>query len=321
MQMNAYGAPDALAEVELADPSPGPGEVAIEVKAAACNFFDILLCAGKYQVRPEPPFSPGGEIAGVVAAVGEGVDRFAPGDRVYAALPWGGYATRVATLERRVFPIPDAMSFEVAAAFGIVYQTAWFGLVERASLRAGETLLVHAAAGGVGLAAVQLGRALGARVIGTAGGAEKKAVVAEQGADVAIDYRREDWVARVREETAGRGVDVVLDPVGGDVFDQSTKLLAFDARLVVIGFASGRIPEIAMNRVLLKNVAVTGLHWGLYFEHDASRVHRAMERLYELWSSGKIAPLVSETRPLAAAGEVLAALAGRQTVGKIVLLP
>jgi NADPH2:quinone reductase len=321
MQMEAYGSPDQLRPVELPDPEVKAGEVGIEVKAAACNFFDVLLCAGKYQQRPEPPFSPGGEVAGVVTAVGEGVTRVRAGDRVYAALPYGGFATKLATIERRVFPIPDAMSFEDAAAFGIVYQTAWFGLVERAALREGETLLVHAAAGGVGLAAVQVGRALGARVIGVAGGADKKEVVAANGADVAIDHRAEDWVARVREATDGRGVDVVFDPVGGDTFDLSTKVLAFDARLVVIGFASGRIPEIAMNRVLLKNVAVTGLHWGLYFEHDAPRVQRAMEKLYELWSAKKLVPLVSETRPFEEAASALEAIAARKTVGKIVLVP
>jgi NADPH2:quinone reductase len=321
MRMDAYGAPDLMRLVEVEDPVPGEGEVLIDVRAAACNFFDVLLCAGKYQTRPEPPFSPGGEVAGVVLAVGKAVTRVKPGDRVYAALPYGGFATRVATLERRVFQIPDAMSFEVAAAFGIVYQTAWFGLVERAALRESETLLVHAAAGGVGLAAVQVGRALGARVIGVAGGADKKAVVAANGADVAIDHRAEDWVARVREVTGGRGVDVVFDPVGGDTFDLSTKVLAFDARLVVIGFASGRIPELAMNRVLLKNVAVTGLHWGLYFENDAPKVQRAMDRLFGLWSSGELTPLLSETRPLDQAAAALEAIATRKSVGKIVLLP
>jgi NADPH2:quinone reductase len=321
MQVKSFGGPEVLELVSVADVSPGAGEIAVEVKASACNFFDVLICKGRYQQRPPLPFAPGAEVAGVVVAIGEGVTRAKVGDRVLALLPWGGYASRISVVEKRVFRIPDAMGFDEAAAFGIVCQTSYFGLVERAALRSGETLLVHAAAGGVGLAAVQIGRALGANVIGTAGGADKCAIAREHGAAHTIDYRAEDLVARVKDLTGGRGADVIYDPVGGDVFDQSMKCIAFEGRLVVVGFASGRIPELAMNRVLLKNVAVTGLHWGLYVDLDPARVDRVMDALFTLWSRGQIRPLVSATFPLEDAKQALDALASRGTVGKVVLHP
>ncbi|MEM8609912.1 MAG: NADPH:quinone oxidoreductase family protein [Myxococcota bacterium] len=312
---------DAL-EVEESDrPEVGAGEVGIEARAIGCNFFDTLITQGKYQIKPELPFSPGAEVSGVVYAVGEGVTEVAPGHRVNALLPYGAFASDVVAPADRVFPIPDAVSFEDAAATGLVYQTSHLALVHRANLQAGETLLVHAAAGGVGLAAVQIGAALGARVIGTAGTPEKLSLIREHGADVALNYRDEDWVALVKEHTGGRGADVVYDPVGGDTFDLSTKCIAFEGRILIVGFASGRIPTAAMNRVMVKNFSLVGIHWGLYFDKNPAVLHASQRALSELQAEAKIKPVVSRTFPLREAAAALAALADRRTTGKIVLIP
>jgi NADPH2:quinone reductase len=286
-----------------------------------CNFFDILMCQGRYQVKPPLPFSPGAEVAGTVRAVGEGVEGLEPGMRVFALLGWGGFATVALAPAAAVSRIPDAMSFEHAAAFSIVYQTAYFGLVYRGELRRGETLLVHAAAGGVGLAAVQVGRALGARVLATAGSAAKCAVAREHGAAEAYDYGSPEWVDRVRSATDGRGADIIYDPVGGDVFDLSTKCIAFGGRLVVIGFASGRIPSIQANRILLKNIAVIGLHWGAYQGHDPERIQDAQRALFALYERGQLVPVLSSRRPLREAAAALDEIASRRSVGKVVLVP
>ena len=321
MIVRALGGPPALEVEELENLSVGPGEVGIDVKVIGCNFFDILITQGKYQVRPELPFAPGAEVAGVVTEVGKDVNQFSRGDRVSALLTYGGYASTLAAPADRVFPIPSAMSFEDAAAVGLVYQTSYVALVHRANLRADETLLVHAAAGGVGLAAVQIGAALGARVIGTAGTKEKLALVAENGADFVVNYREGDWVSRVNELTDGRGADVIYDPVGGDTFDASTKCIAFEGRILIVGFASGRIPTAAMNRVLLKNFSLVGIHWGLYFDEDPEVLHESQVALSRLYAEGKIKPVVSETFPLKDAKSALAALGSRKTTGKIVLVP
>ena len=321
MVATQWGEPRDLRMMELPDPQPGPRQVAIDVRASACNFFDILMVQGKYQVRPPLPFAPGGEVAGVVRAVGPGVQQVAPGDRVFAMLGWGGYATVALAAADSVFRMPASMSFEHGAAFGIVYQTSYFGLVYRAQLQPGETLLVHAAAGGVGLAAVQIGRALGARVLATAGSSAKLEIARAHGADEAYDYSTPDWVERVKAATGGRGADVVYDPVGGDIFDLSTKCIAFGGRLLVIGFASGRIPSIEVNRILLKNIAVVGLHWGAYRQHDPRRIPQAMDALFDLYSQGKLQPVVSSTWPLAEAAAALDEIASRRSVGKVLLLP
>ncbi|MBW1754819.1 MAG: NADPH:quinone oxidoreductase family protein [Deltaproteobacteria bacterium] len=315
------GGPGSLEREELDAVSADPGQVVMDVSAAGCNFFDILITQGKYQVRPELPFSPGAEVAGTVRGVGEGVERFSVGDRVNGFLEYGGFASTVAVPQERVFPMPPQMTFEEAAALGIVYQTSYVGLVRRANLREGETLLVHAAAGGVGLAAVQIGVALGARVIGTAGTPDKLDLVKQHGADAVINYREDDWVARVKELTDGRGADVIYDPVGGDTFDLSTKCIAFEGRILVIGFASGRIPSAQMSRVLVKNFSLVGLHWGLYFEKNLRVLQDTQEALSRLYAAGKIAPLVSATYPLTEAAAALEALAARRTTGKVVLIP
>ena len=321
MVVRELGGPGSLEREELDPVSADPGQVVMDVSAAGCNFFDILITQGKYQVRPELPFSPGAEVAGTVRGVGEGVERFSVGDRVSGFLEYGGFASIVAAPQERVFPMPPQMTFEEAAALGIVYQTSYVGLVRRANLREGETLLVHAAAGGVGLAAVQIGVALGARVIGTAGTPDKLDLVKQHGADAVINYREDDWVARVKELTDGRGADVIYDPVGGDTFDLSTKCIAFEGRILVIGFASGRIPSAQMSRVLVKNFSLVGLHWGLYFEKNLRVLQDTQEALSRLYAAGKIAPLVSATYPLTEAAAALEALAARRTTGKVVLIP
>jgi NADPH2:quinone reductase len=279
------------------------------------------MIQGKYQVRPPHPFTPGHEIAGIVRATGAGVTAVRAGQRVIANLEWGGYAEQAVAAADRVHPIPDAMPFDQAAAFFVVYQTGYSALVRRAAIQAGEWLLVHGAAGGVGLAAVQLGKALGARVIATAGTPEKLEIARQSGADVLIDYRTEDWVERVKSVTGGEGADVIYDPVGGDVFDGSTKCLAFEGRLLTIGFAGGRIPTVAVNRLLLKNISVVGVHWGYYRRRGSPLVQEWMDALLKLYGEGRIRPVVYRTYPLREAALALEALASRESYGKVVLLP
>ncbi|HEY0934670.1 MAG TPA: NADPH:quinone oxidoreductase family protein, partial [Trebonia sp.] len=252
-QVGRHGQPEDV--LELADvprPVPGPGQLLVRVLAAAANFPDVLLCTGAYQVRPPLPFTPGVELCGEVLEAAADVTGFAPGDRVIggAALPSGAFAEYTVMDAAYTFPAPAALDDAEAAPFAVTYQTGWFGLHRRAGLAAGETLLVHAAAGGVGTGAIQLGKAAGARVIGVAGGPEKTALARETGADVVIDRYAEDFVAVVKEVTGGRGADVVYDPVGGDAFARSTKCVAFEGRIVVVGFASGTIPSAALNHAL-----------------------------------------------------------------------
>ena len=313
--------PAELSVRELPDPVVGPGQLGVDIKAAGCNFFDILIVQGRYQVKPPFPFIPGGEIAGVVTEVGPGVAGFAKGDRVLASAPMGGYADRIAIPAAFAHKMPDAMPFEEGASFPIVYPTSYAGLVFRAALQPGETLLVHAAAGGVGLAAVQIGKALGARVIATAGGADKVRVALEAGADFGIDYNSEDFVERVKEITGGKGADVIYDSVGGDVFDKSLKCIAWNGRLLVIGFAGGTIPSVAANRILLKNVAVTGLHWGAYAKYEPARIPETFAALFQLYEEKKIRPVIYKSYPLEQAADALAALGSRKTHGKVVLAP
>lgn len=321
MVATRWGEPSDLEYLDVPDPEPGPGEVLIETRAVGCNFPDILMIQGKYQVKPPHPFSPGHEIAGVVRAVGSGVTRVRPGQRVIANLEWGGYAERAVAAAERVHPIPDGMPFDQAAAFFVVYQTGYSALVRRAALQPGEWLLVHGAAGGVGLAAVQLGKALGARVIATAGTPDKLEVARQSGADILIDYRTEDWVERVKSVTRGEGADVIYDPVGGDVFDGSTKCLAFEGRLLTIGFAGGRIPTVAVNRLLLKNISVVGVHWGYYQRRGSPLVQEWTDALLKLYGEGWIRPVIYRAYPLREAAAALRALASRESYGKVVLVP
>jgi len=322
-QVHELGDPaDALVWGEIPDPEPGPGQVLVRVHAVACNFPDILLCQGRYQDKPEPPFTPGMEIAGEVVAAGEGaVARV--GDRVLGMPPMGrgGYAELAVLDVDATLPWPDGMSAGQAAGMFVTYQTGICALEHRAKLQAGETLLVHAAAGGVGSAAVQLGKALGARVIGTAGGADKGAVARAMGADEVVDYATEDLVTRVKEITDGRGADVVYDPIGGDVFDASRRLVAFEGRILVIGFVAGRFAEAPTNHVLIKNYAVVGVHWAFYRRVAPEWIPRWQGRLNDLWAERKIAPLVGAELPLREAPEALRRLGSRGTTGKVVLVP
>ncbi len=308
---------------EVPGPVPGPGEVAIRVEAGNINFADILLCQGIYQDRPGVPFTPGLETSGIVEAVGPGVD-VALGTRVagMAALPHGGYAERALLRAATVIEFPiDIPATDVTVLFS-TYQTAHVGLHHRGHIRAGEWLLVHAAAGGVGSAAVQVGLAAGARVIATAGGADKVAHCLALGAHHAIDYRAEDLYARVMDITNGAGVDVAYDPVGGAVGDVTRRLMAWEGRLVVIGFASGSIPSYPANHVLVKNYSIVGLHWGAYVEHGGRAVIDAAHAdLMALYRRGAVKPDVSEIVSLDDIPRALAALEARQVSGRLVLVP
>ncbi|MGY1524456.1 NADPH:quinone oxidoreductase family protein [Streptomyces sp. MN3] len=300
-----------LADVER--PTPGEGQVLLRVRAADINFPDALMCRGQYQVRPPLPFTPGVEICGETE----------DGRRVIAnpALPHGGFAEYALADAAALLPAPDALDDAEAAALHIGYQTAWFALHRRARLEAGETLLVHAAAGGVGSAAVQLGKAAGATVIGVAGGADKAAVARDLGCDVVIDRREQDVVAAVKEATGGRGADVIFDPVGGDAYTQSARTVAFEGRIVIVGFASGTIPSPGLNHALIKNYAILGLHWGLYNTRNPELVRHCHEQLTDLAAKGAIKPLVSERVPLAGAADAVQRVADGVTTGRVTVLP
>jgi NADPH2:quinone reductase len=317
--VDAWSEPSDLRLAELPDLRAGDGQVLIEVRAVGTNLADILMIQGKYQIKPPFPFAPGSEVSGVVLAVGAGVTDLAPGERVLAMLPYGAYATQVVAERASVFVLPPTMSFEHAAAFTVVYHTSYFAFVYRAPVQAGQTVLVHGAAGGVGLSAVQIAKALGARVLATAGSADKRAFVLEQGADEVYDSRDPSWVSEVMRATDGQGADHIYDPVGGEVFDLSLKCIAFSGNLHVIGFASGKIPSCAMNRVLLKNVSLVGLHWGAYQQRDPAKIGEAMRALFAMYERGQLAVQVGKTMPLTRAVDALAEIAGRRAVGKIVL--
>lgn len=314
-----WGGPDSLVVDTVAPPTPGPGQVRVAVKTVGVNFADTLIIAGKYQVKPPFPFSPGLEIAGVVDALGADVDDLSLGDRVIAVPGHGGYAEQVVADRAQVFVIPDGMTFDDAAAFPVAYGTAHVALVHRAKLRHGETLLVHGASGGVGLATVEVGARLGARVIGAARGAEKLAIARAAGAQDGIDTGGEDIRERVRALTEGRGVDVVFDPVGGDAFDASLRCLALEARIIVIGFASGRIPQIPANILLVKNCDVLGVYWGAYFTRAPEIIRESFAALFAWYAEGALRPHISHRFPLARAADAMAMLLSRKSTGKVVL--
>ncbi len=319
----ALGEPADVMKLESAErPTAGPGEVVLDVHAVGLSFPDILQCRGGYQVKPALPFTVGGEVAGAVAAVGDGVTSASIGDRFAASTGGRGLAEQVAVRAERLLPISRAVPASKAAAMISNYTTTYFALHERARLQPGETLLVNAGAGGVGSAAIQLGKAAGAYVFATAGGADKVRICKELGADVAIDYRSEELVERVRDLTDGRGVDVVYDPVGGDVFDASRRTVAWNGRYLVIGFAGGRIPDAPMNHVLLKNYSIVGVHWGAAVARDPAAMPRTYATLIDLYEQGRIDPLIyREPVPLDAAADALTMLASRQTWGKVVVDP
>lgn len=318
-QVSAYGEPESMTLAEIADPAPGPDQVRIRVRAAALNFFDILQIQGKYQEKPPFPFTPGAEAAGIVDAVGEGVKQFAPGDSVMAFTWGGGMAEKALAKADWTFPLPPGMDDIEGAALPIVYHTSWYALRNRGVLVAGEWLLVHAGASGVGMSAIQIGKALGARVIATAGSAEKLDFALAQGAAHAFDYRDEKWVDQVKQLTGG-GADVIYDPVGGDVFDLSSKCIASEGRLLVIGFASGRIPSVAANRLLIKNMSAVGVFWGFHARRNPGFVAETQAELDAMYRAGQIRPVAGKTYPLDAAPQALRDLADRKILGKAVLV-
>jgi NADPH2:quinone reductase len=313
--------PKELRVGEAPEPEITRGMLGIEVRAAACNFFDILLVQGRYQSKPPFPFIPGAEVGGIVREIGPEVEGFAPGDRVLASVPTGAYAERVAAPALATWKLPAGMSFEEGASIPITYPTSYAALVYRAELRPGENLLVHAAAGGVGIAAVQIGKALGARVLATAGGPGKLEIARQAGADVLIDYTKEDFVEKVRQATDGHGADVIYDSVGGETFDKSLKCIAWSGRMLVIGFASGVIPEVKANRILLKNIAIIGLHWGAYAINEPARIPETFHALFKLYEEGKIKPVIYKKYPLEQLPEALEALGSRASYGKVIITP
>jgi NADPH2:quinone reductase len=316
----AFGTPETLSFEDVPSLPVGPGEVRIRIRACGLNFADTLMVAGQYQVKPPFPFTPGIEIAGEIAEIGPGVTTLRPGMRVVSYLrAAGGFAEELVVGDALVVPIPDTMDFVTAAAFPVAYGTSHFALTHRGNLRPGETLLVLGAAGGVGLTAVEIGKHLGARVIAAAGGAEKCAVTREYGADEVIDYRRENIRDRVRALTDGAGVDVVYDPVGGDAFDQALRAVNWEARMLIVGFASGRVPAIPANLVLVKNVSIIGVVWGAQSERDPAFSAGKLRELLRWWEQGKLRPRVATTFPLHDVAEAMRALLSRAHAGKIVL--
>ncbi|MBK9037490.1 MAG: NADPH:quinone oxidoreductase family protein [Myxococcales bacterium] len=317
-RVHEYGAHrDVLRLEDAPDPVAPADGVVIDVAAAGLNFPDLLAIAGQYQVRAPRPFSPGFEAAGVVRAVGA-ASRLRVGDRVVASASWGAFAEQLAVRDAAVLPWPTGLSAAEAASFLVTYQTGHLALTRRAHLAAGETLLVLGAAGGTGLAAIQLGKALGARVLAVAGGADKVAACAAAGADVAIDHRAGDFVAAALAATDGKGVDVIYDPVGGDTTERAMKALAWEGRLLVIGFASGAIPAIKLNRVLLKNTSIVGLYWGAYFERDRALIEATHADLCARVERGELRPVV-RTLAMTELPDGLDALAARTSVGNLAL--
>jgi NADPH2:quinone reductase len=318
-----HGAPASMRMDDLPDLVPGPGEIAVDVRAAGINFPDTLVISGKYQVLPPRPFTPGKDFAGVVRAVGDGVTGFAPGDRIMSQVEYGAFAEQAITTPRQSFKLPDGLSFAAAAAMGLVYQTAYFALVERGQYRHGETVLVGGAAGGVGLAAVQIAKGLGARVLGAVRSPEEAAVVRESGADHVIDLSAADLRERVRAQvhaaTGGRGADVVLDPLGGDFFAAALRAMAWCGRMVVIGFAAGEIPSVKVNYLLLKNIAVCGLQWSDYRDRTPVRVREVQEDLFRLWRDGAVRPRIMREFTFSQAPEALELVEQGKVQGKVVV--
>jgi NADPH2:quinone reductase len=313
--------PDHLVVEELPDPEAVAGQVVIEVKAAGVNFPDVLITQGKYQFKPDVPFSPGGEAAGVVVEVGAGVESVSVGDPVLATLLWGGYAEKVVVEAERLVRIPDGVGFETAAAFLQTYGTSLYALADRGGLREGETLAVLGASGGVGLAAVEIGKLLGARVIACASSDDKLAVCREHGADELVNYQREDLKERLKALSGGQGVDVIVDPVGGPYSEPALRAIAWGGRHLVIGFAAGDIPKIPLNLTLLKSCQIVGVFWGVHTLRERDRHLANVARLTEWLTEGKIRPHVSRSYPFDRVREALHDVMERRAVGKIVLVP
>ena len=314
-----FGPPESLVIEEVPSVALGAGQVRVGVHACGVNFPDTLIIQDKYQFKPPLPFTPGGEVAGEVIEVGAGVTRLKVGDRVIAMVGWGGFAEELVVEAERTMPVPRGMDLVTAAGFTMTYGTSYHALEQRARLRPGETLLVLGAAGGVGLAAVELGRLMGARVIAAASSAEKLALCREYGADETVNYDAESLKDRVKEMTGGQGADVIYDAVGGDYFDQAMRCINWNGRLLVVGFASGRIPQLPANLVLLKGCAVVGVFWGAFTAREPEVNARNLGVLGQWYEEGKLEPHVCRTYPLERAADALNDIIRREATGKIVL--
>jgi NADPH2:quinone reductase len=315
-----WGPPESLLIEERAPLTAEPGNVVVSVQAAGVNFPDTLIIQNKYQHKPPLPFSPGSEVAGIVKAVGAGVAEWKPGDRVIAQTTYGGFAEEVAPEPGQLIALPEGMDYPQAATLGLAYGTSYYGLIERGKLRAGETLLVLGASGGVGIAAIEIGKILGARVIACASNAAKLAICSEHGADETINYATEDMRARVKAITGGKGVDVVYDPVGGPFSEPALRDMAWGGRLLVVGFAAGDIPKIPLNLPLIKGCSIVGVWWGAFAKRDWNQHRANIAQLGRWHAEGKIRPHIWATYPLERAADALNALAQRSVAGKVVLL-
>lgn len=317
----AWGPPESLVVEEVPTPTPKAGEVLLDIKAASVNYPDVLMIQKKYQVQPELPFTPGSEVAGVVAALGEGVSTVSVGDRVIGFVGLGGFAEQVVAQAAGLVPIPSGVSDEVAASFTLVYGTSYHAVVDRGELKAGQTMLVLGAAGGVGLAAVEIGKAIGARVIAAASTDEKLAVCKAHGADVLINYQTQDLRAALKEATGGAGPDVIYDPVGGVYAEPAFRSIGWRGRYLVVGFANGEIPKLPWNLALLKGASIVGVFWGDFARREPKANIAAMTRMAGWMMEGKIRPRVSARYSLAGTVDALKALAARQVTGKVVIVP
>ena len=315
-----YGPPESLVIEDVPSPVPGPGEVVVTVKAASLNFPDVLIIQNKYQVKPPLPFSPGSEMAGIVKEVGAGVTNVKPGDRVMSVTGYGAFAEEVKTDAKRLLPIPKGMDDVTAAAFPLTYGTSDHALSDRGQLKRGETLLVLGAAGGVGIAAIEIGKAIGAHVIACASSDEKLAVCRAHGADATINYTSGDLREQIKQLTDGRGADVVYDAVGGPYTEPALRSIAWRGRLLVVGFAAGEIPKIPLNLTLLKGCSIVGVFWGDFARREPEVFAARVRQLDAWYQAGLLKPHVSDTMPLERAREALARMASRQVKGKIVLV-
>ncbi|MCW5693602.1 MAG: NADPH:quinone oxidoreductase family protein [Pseudolabrys sp.] len=316
-----YGPPDELELTEIGDPVPGPGEVVVRIKAAALNFFDTLIIQGKYQTKPAFPFSPSAEFAGVVASVGPGVKDFRAGDRVLGFTGYGAAREMIAVPENALTPIPDGLDFDRAAGLCVTYGTTLYALKDRAHLKEGEVLAVLGASGGVGVAAVEIGKIMGARVIACASSPEKVAFCKARGADDGIDYAAEDLKDALRRATDGKGADVIYDPVGGAYAEAALRAIAWEGRFLVVGFAAGEIPKVPFNLFLLKSANVLGVFWGAWTERDPDGHRANIAQLLRWAAEGKLSSHVHATYPLSEAATALKALAERKVMGKVILRP
>lgn len=317
----AYGPPSSLVVEDIPSPELQPGQAIVSVKAAGVNFPDTLIIQGKYQLKPPLPFSPGGEVAGIIIRKESEITDFNIGDRVIASLGFGGFAEEVAASSNQLLPIPEGMDYIEASSFLLTYGTSLHALKDRGRLKKGETLLVLGAGGGVGIAAIEVGKALGASVISAASSEDKLALCREHGADDTISYTTEDLRERLRSLTADRGVDVVYDPVGGPFTEPALRSMAWGGRFLVIGFAAGEIPRIPLNLPLLKGLDIVGVYWGAFLKRDAQRTKEHLRELVELYAAGKLHPAITKTYPLERAAEALTEFLERRVKGKIVIVP